>query len=83
MPIDLAIKNTPDDVVELLEERARKNRRSLEREVLAILEDAVRTQARRKLTIREVLDAARRSGLRTGAESTAIIRADRDSNHGH
>jgi plasmid stability protein len=83
MPVDLAIKDAPDHVVDRLKLRARSNRRSLEGEVLAILEEAVGVQPARQLTIQELLEEVERSGLRTPAESAAIIRADRDgAKHG-
>ncbi len=41
MPIDISIKRAPDDLVRLLKERARRNHRSMQREALAILEEAV------------------------------------------
>ena len=44
MPVDLVIENVPDDLVKLLGARAQRNRRSLEDEVLAILEEAVSLQ---------------------------------------
>jgi antitoxin FitA len=77
MPVNLSIRNVPDDVME----RLRQNHRSVRGECLAILEQAVSEP--RKLTIRKVLEEVRRSGLRTPSESAAIIRADRDSNYGH
>lgn len=67
-------------MVEQLKLRARQNHRSLQGEVLAILEAAVRTSPR--LGIGEVYERVQRLGLRTPSESAAIIRADRDSNHG-
>ena len=42
MPVNLSIKNAPDDVVERLRARAARNGRSLQGELLAIVEDAVR-----------------------------------------
>jgi len=36
MPVNLSIKNAPDDVVERLRRRAAKNHRSLQGELLAI-----------------------------------------------
>jgi plasmid stability protein len=42
MPVNLSIKNAPDDVVERLRARAVRNRRSLQGELLAIVEEAVR-----------------------------------------
>lgn len=42
MPVNLSIKNAPDDVVERLRRRAERHRRSLQGELLAIIEDAAR-----------------------------------------
>ncbi len=44
MPINLSIKNAPDDVVERLRRRAERHHRSLQGELLAIIEDAARAQ---------------------------------------
>ena len=44
MPVNLSIKNAPDEVVERLRRRAERNHRSLQGEMLAILEDAVRPE---------------------------------------
>jgi plasmid stability protein len=41
MPVNLSVKNVPDDVAERLRRRAAANRRSLQRELLNILETAV------------------------------------------
>jgi antitoxin FitA len=76
MPTNLSIKNAPDDVVTRLKERAAKNHRSLQGELLAIIEKAVREPAR--LTPREALAEVRRLGLQTPTEAAAIIRAGRD-----
>jgi len=42
VPINLSIKNAPDDVVARLKERAARHHRSLRGELLTILEEAVR-----------------------------------------
>jgi plasmid stability protein len=76
MPVNLSIKNAPDDLVVRLKDRAAKNHRSLQGELLAIIEEAVRP--RRKKTIDEILAEVRRVGLTTPAESADMIRADRD-----
>jgi len=76
MPVNLSIKNAPDDLVERLRERAAKHHRSLQGELLVIIEEAVRPPAR--LTPGDVLAEVRRLGLETPAEATAIIRGDRD-----
>ena len=41
MPVNLSVKNVPDDLAERLRRRAERNRRSLQRELLSILEAAV------------------------------------------
>ncbi len=76
MPVNLSIKNAPDEVVRRLRLRAERHHRSLQGELLAIIEEAV--QPERELTPAELLAEVRRLGLRTPAESAAIIRADRD-----
>jgi plasmid stability protein len=76
MPVNLSIKNAPDEIVVRLRERAAKHHRSLQGELLAIIEEAVRTP--RRLTPKDVLAEVRRLGLRTPAEAAAIIRANRD-----
>ena len=77
MPVNLSIKNAPDDVVALLNLRAQRHHRSLQGELMAIIEDAVRRPTR--LSIDDVVAETRRLGLRTAADSAAIIRSDRDS----
>jgi plasmid stability protein len=76
MPVHLSIKNAPDKIVERLRARAAKNHRSLQGEMLAIIEEAVREPT--TLTAREVLAEVRRLGLQTPAEAVEIIRAHRD-----
>jgi plasmid stability protein len=76
MPVNLSIKNAPDEIVARLKERAAKHHRSLQGELLAIIEEAVRTP--RRLTPKDVLAEVRRLGLQTPAEAVAIVRADRD-----
>jgi plasmid stability protein len=76
MSVNLSIKNAPDDVVNRLRSRAERHHRSLQGELLAIIEDAVRPD--RTLSPGELLAEVRRMGVRTGAESADIIRADRE-----
>jgi antitoxin FitA len=75
MPVNISIKNAPDDLVLLVKERARRNRRSMQRELLAIIEGAVRPP---RLTPDEVLARARRLNLSAEPLGVDIIRADRD-----
>ena len=41
MPVNLSVKNVPDELAELLRQRAARNHRSLQRELVSILETAV------------------------------------------
>ena len=40
MPVDLTVKNVPDDIVERLRQRAERHHRSLQGELMVILEEA-------------------------------------------
>ncbi len=44
MPVNLAINNAPDDEVERLRRRAQRHHRSLQGELLAIIENAARPE---------------------------------------
>lgn len=74
MPVTLSVKNVPEKLAQRLRQRAARNHRSLQGELMAILEEA----GRRELTIDELADAVKKLGLKTPAESAAMIRADRD-----
>lgn len=76
MPLNLSIKNAPDRVVQRLRERAERHHRSLQGELLAIVEAAV--QDDRPATPADILAEVRRLGLQTPSEATALVRADRD-----
>jgi plasmid stability protein len=76
VPVNLSIKNVPDEVVERLRARAARHHRSLQGELLAIVEEAVRPAPH--LTPAEVLAEVRRLGLETPAEAADMARADRD-----
>jgi len=76
MPVNLSIENTPDHVVERLRRRAQRHHRSLQGELLAIIETAARED--QSATLTEVLADMRRLGVRTPREAAALIRADRD-----
>jgi plasmid stability protein len=76
--MNLSIKNAPDDVVARLRARAARNHRSLQGELLAIVEAAVQQEVPDSAF--DVLAAVRRLGLQTPSESAALIRADRDRN---
>ena len=75
MPVTLSVKNVPDKLAERLRQRAARHHRSLQGELLAILEEAAQPAT---ITIEELAEKVRLLGLRTPAESVAMIRADRD-----
>ena len=75
--MDLSIQNVPDDLVDKLRERATRNDRSIEDELLAIFEAALKQGG--TLTPQEVVDRAKALGFGGANTSTAIIRAMRDA----
>ena len=74
MPVTLSVKNVPEKLAARLRERAERNHRSLQGELMAILEEA----ARPRLSLDDLVARAKARGLRTEADSVAIIRASRD-----
>ena len=76
MPVDLSIKDAPDFLVERLRARAEKHHRSLEHEVLAIIEKAVAGEGRTVTS--QLLTEVQRLGIKTPREAVELIRADRD-----
>ena len=76
MPVNLSIKNAPDDMVARLRARAARHHRSLQGELMAIIEEAVGPS--RALTPDEVLSKVRQLGLVTPAGAAAMVREDRD-----
>jgi plasmid stability protein len=76
MGVNLSIKNVPDHVARGLRERAVRNHRSLQMELLVIVEAAVGDGE--LATIDGLLAGARRRGLTLSDEATAIVRQARD-----
>ncbi|HEX5327574.1 MAG TPA: Arc family DNA-binding protein [Acetobacteraceae bacterium] len=79
MPVNLSVKNAPDDVVQRLRERAQRNHRSLQGELMAIIEEAVRPA--RKLSPFEFWEEIQQFGVETRSEAAELIRRDRDRGH--
>ena len=78
MSVNLSIKNVPDQLAEMLRQRAVVHHRSLQGELMAILENAV-VSPTNKLTAAAVLAQVRESGISTPAEAVDMVRADRDA----
>ena len=77
MAVTLSIKNVPDKVAQKLRERASANHRSIQGELIAILENSL--QKKKAMTALELLQNVRRLGLKTPAEARAIMRAERNA----
>ena len=75
MPVNLSIKNAPDDVVARLRQRAKRHRRSLQGELLSIVEAAARDEI--TASPASILTEARGLGLSTPGDAAMIVRADR------
>jgi antitoxin FitA len=77
MALNLSVKNAPDEVVRRLKERAARHHRSLQGELMAILETAAYEESR-PLTPRDALAQMRAAGVSTPASSARLIRAARE-----
>jgi antitoxin FitA len=73
--VNLSIKKVPERLVAQLRRRAAAHHRSLQGELLTILEDAL---APKRATLLEIRKYLAQLGLHTAEESTRIIREDRD-----
>lgn len=76
---DVLVRDVSQEVLESLKERAAQNRRSLQQELLSIIEAAARERARREDHARlaaEIRERLARSG-RTFGDSAAEVREDR------
>jgi plasmid stability protein len=91
MAVNLSIKNVPDTLAETLRARAERNHRSLQGELMAILERAVDAPAPAaeivarpapKLSIDEAAERARKLFPEGTPSSTDFIRAMRDGRYG-
>ena len=76
MPVNLSIKTVPDNMVHRLRVRAERHHRSLQGELMAILEEAVQDPA--PLSPGDVLAEVRRLGLATPNEAAGMVREARD-----
>lgn len=71
--VTLSVKHVPRDLARRLKDRAARNHRSLQGELLAILSEAGDVT-----TIQGLAALVKRIGLNTPSESAAMIREDRD-----
>jgi antitoxin FitA len=74
MTTTLSIKNVPDQLAQRLKARAARNHRSLQGELMAIIEHA--EPPRR--SIEDISAMVDRLGIRTPSDSVSIVREARD-----
>ena len=75
MSVNLSVKNVPEELAQRLRNRAQRNRRSLQGELMVILEEA----ASPKLSPRDAMERVRALGLATRGDSVRILRQMRDA----
>ena len=78
MATTLSIRNVPDDWAEKLRERAKRNHRSQQGELLAILEEAIKPG---HISLYEASKRIQAMNFSTPGDSTQMIREDRDAGH--
>ena len=76
MPVNLSVKNVPDEIVEKLRKRAKRNYRSLQGELMAILEDVTDLE---RVSLHEAERRLSALNFKTGNDSTAWVRELRDA----
>jgi plasmid stability protein len=77
MAVSLSIKNVSEETLRGLRARADRNRRSLQKELLAIIEAAAQEDA--PLTVDELAEYVKTLGISSDDDSTALIREMRDT----
>jgi plasmid stability protein len=76
MPVNLSVKNVPDALAEALRHRAEHHHRSLQGELLAILEESVQDA---RLTVDELYERGKQRKLPARPSSVDIVRQMRDA----
>ncbi|MEW6033740.1 MAG: Arc family DNA-binding protein [Chloroflexota bacterium] len=76
MPTNVSLKNVPDDILEELRKRAKRHHRSLQGELIAILEEAVGPA---RLAVDQAESRLRELRFETRDESTSWLRELRDA----
>lgn len=76
MAVTLSIKDVPDELADALRERARRNHRSLQGELMAILEQNLHNRPFKAFAL---LHRVRALGLETPADGARIVRGVRDA----
>ena len=79
---NLSIKDVPEALAEALRRRAARNHRSLQGELMHIVERTLMldSEFRGEGTTREIFDEVRRSGVFSGSEALKLTRETRSRN---
>jgi plasmid stability protein len=75
MPVNVSLKNVPDDIADKLRKRAKRHHRSLQGELIAILEEAVGPTG---LSVNQAESRLEELRFETRDESTSWLRELRD-----
>ena len=76
MTVTLSIKNVPDELAQRLKERAARNHRSLQGELMSIIQSAAAPSSSR---LDEIYAKVRATGISTpSGEAARMVREDRD-----
>ncbi len=78
MGVNISIKNVPAEKVRKLKLRAKRNHRSLQGELMAIIDRITAEPAETRLSFEEAVSALKKIALKTPSESVRMIREDRD-----
>jgi len=77
--VSLSIKDVPAGIAEALRQRAAQNHRSIQGELMAILEDAVRPSRTHGFDPDRLIKMAKALGVKSSESSVDVIRKLRDS----
>jgi plasmid stability protein len=74
---DLSIKDVPVKELEIIRSQAKRNHRSLQGELRAIISDAAR-RTRQPMSLEDALEKIKKIPLKTSSEAVRMVREDRD-----
>jgi plasmid stability protein len=75
---DLSIKGVPEEQIVALRERAKRNHRSLQGELRAMLDAVTTAPSQKAMSLEELSAHAQSLGLTRRREAVRMIREDRD-----
>lgn len=81
MPVNLSIKNVPDAIAERLKARAASHHRSLQGELMNILQTVA--NASPTLSLDEIWAQGKQLGLAGESEAASLVREMRDARNRH